>query len=527
MQTSGPPAVPGISRRSLLAGGLGVASTTALAATLGPVGPAAAGPPARPAPAAIEVDLDLDTGNAIDFFFATAESVGGAPTGALIAPMDATVNIYLQHLNTIAWFDAVAPYHPTAVGMYTRIGRRPASESATNRNMNVAIFHAMNQWVRAVNVEQVPLFAQVMTALGLDPDDESADPTSPVGIGNRAGKGVIAARARDGMNLLGDEGRRYNPRPFADYTGYRPVNTAYRLTAPSRWQPRLTPHRRRLGAGAGAGDKGIFAIQHFVTPQLGLVKPYTYRDPHQFRLAPPDFSDHHRRSAYRRSVDAVLEASAALTDEQKAQAEAFDNKRQAIGRAPIMAARRRPELGVQGWAQMFVTHLVAIVDSLIAAWHQKARFDSVRPVSAIEHVYGSRRVTAWGGVGRGTVDDLPADEWAGYLNTADHPEYPSGSATMCSAEAQSLRRFFGDDVLDWRLAFPAGATLVEPGITPARDIELHWPTWTDFVTDCAHSRVWGGVHFPTTQQRSVPFGEQFGDLAYEFVQRHVRGDVRD
>jgi hypothetical protein len=438
--------------------------------------------------------------------------------------MDATVNIWLQHLNTIAWFDAVAPYHPTAVGVYTRIGRRPASES-TNRNLNIAIFHAMYQWTKAVNVEQVPLFAQVMTALGLDPNDESEDPTSPAGIGNLAGKGAVAARLRDGMNLLGDDGRRYHPRPFADYTGYRPVNTAYELVNPSRWQPALGPHRRRLGAGAG--DKGIFIIQQFATPQQRLVKPYTYEDPSQFRIAPPDFSDHHRRRAYKRSVDEVLAASAALTDEQKVKAEAFDNKREAIGRAPIMAARNRPELGVHGWAQMFLTHLVAIVDVLIAVWHHKAKYDAVRPGSAIRHVYGSRPVTAWGGVGMGTVDDLPADEWASYLNVADHPEYPSGSAAICSAEAQSLRRFFGDDVLDWRFTVPAGGTLVEAGITPASDLEVHWATWTDFVDDCANSRLWGGVHFPKTQERSVPFGERFGDLAYEFVQRHVNGDVED
>jgi hypothetical protein len=125
----------------------------------------------------------------------------------------------------------------------------------------------------------------------------------------------------------------------------------------------------------------------------------------------------------------------------------------------------------------------------------------------------------------GTVDDLPANQWASYLNVGDHPEYPSGSTTLCSAEAQAKRRFFGDDVLDWRFTVAAGSTLVEPGITPASDIEVHWPTWTDFLNDCATSRVWGGVHFSKTVERSIEFGEQFGDLAHEFVQRHVNGDV--
>jgi hypothetical protein len=438
--------------------------------------------------------------------------------------MDVTLFIWFTQSTVIAWFDAVAPYHPTAVGVHTRIGRRPASESATNRNMNTALFHASYQVLKAAVPDQAPLFGQVMASVGLNPDDESVDPTSPVGIGNLAGKGVAAARARDGMNLLGDVGRRYNPRPFADYTGYRPVNTAFELVDPSRWQPQLTPHRRRLGAGPG--DKGIFTVQQFVTPQMRLTKAYTFKDPGQFRLAPPEFSDRHRARDYKRSVDESLEASAALTDEQKVKAEFFDNKLIGIGQPPAVAARKR-KLDVHGWVQLLTIHNTAVYDALVAVWHQKVKYDAVRPFSAIRHVYGSRPVTAWGGVGKGTVNDMPADEWASYLNVGDHPEYPSGSTTLCSAEAQAVRRFFGDDVLDWRFPIPAGWTLVEPGITPANAMELHWPTWTDLVKDCGISRVWGGVHFRKTIERSIGFGEQFGDRAYEFMQRHINGDVEN
>ncbi len=38
---------------------------------------------------------------------------------------------------------------------------------------------------------------------------------------------MVAASQRDGMNALGDaNGRRFQPLPFADTTGYQPVNTA-------------------------------------------------------------------------------------------------------------------------------------------------------------------------------------------------------------------------------------------------------------------------------------------------------------
>jgi hypothetical protein len=63
----------------------------------------------------------------------------------------------------------------------------------------------------------------------------------------------------------------------------------------------------------------------------------------------------------------------------------------------------------------------AVHDTLVAVWHEKARYDAVRPFSAIPHVYGSNLVKAWGGPGNGAVEDLPAKEWRSYLPTPDHP----------------------------------------------------------------------------------------------------------
>jgi hypothetical protein len=286
----------------------------------------------------------------------------------------------------------------------------------------------------------------------------------------------------------------------------------------------MGPHARRVGGGRG--DKGIFIIQRFVTPQLGRVKPFTYRDPSQFKLASPDHTDHTNPRRYKRSVDEVLAASAGLTDEQKVKTEFFDNKFMAIGQSTNATALAH-DLDLDDWIHLFFTSGVAQFDDLIAAWHKKVEYDAVRPFSAVRHVYGSSRVTAWGGPGKGTVNDMPADEWTSYIPVGDHPEYPSGSTTLCAAEAQAARRFLGDDVLDWTFPYPAGASLTEPGLVPANDIELHYATWTDFIQDCAMSRLRAGVHFKTTIERSLKFGAQFGDRAHDFAQRHIRGDVED
>ena len=95
----------------------------------------------------------------------------------------------------------------------------------------------------------------MLTSVGLDPDDASEDKTTPIGIGNLAGKAVVAFREHDGMNQLGDHGgRMYNLQPYADYTGFEPVNTAYDLRDPSKWQPRILP--------SGNGDLSGAAVRH-------------------------------------------------------------------------------------------------------------------------------------------------------------------------------------------------------------------------------------------------------------------------
>lgn len=468
------------------------------------------------------IEFDLDTGNFLrDLIRPSADTSG---RDQAVGPMDASVIFHLSHTLHTAWFDALAPYHPTAVGVHSRIARRPASESATNKNKNIACLYATLQMMKGFYPERLYVMGKLLGALGLDPDDEAQDPTTPAGIGTIAGRAAVRARSRDGMNLRGDEGRTYNGRPYDDYTGYQPVNTAYELVKPSRWQPAVHPHGRRVGGGPG--DIGIWVTQRFATPQLGLVRAHSYQDPGQFPIAAPDHTGHADPGRYQRSVDEILAASAALTDEQKVKAEFFDNKFLGIEQS-TQAAAMAHDLDLNGWVHLLFTTSVAQFDSLIACWHWKRAYDAVRPFSAVRHVYGDQKVSAWGGPGQGTVNDMIADEWSSYLPAADHPEYPSGTTTLCAAEAQAARRFLGDDTLDWTFAYAAGSTLTEPGITPASDVELQFPTWADFEKDCATSRLWSGVNFKPTVERSLEWGAQFGDLAYEFVQRHIDGDVED
>jgi hypothetical protein len=157
----------------------------------------------------------------------------------------------------------------------------------------------------------------------------------------------------------------------------------------------------------------------------------------------------------------------------------------------------------------------------------KTIHDAVRPFSAIRMLYKNQRVRAWGGPGKGTVNDMPGEEWLSYLNVADHPEYPSGSAAFCGAHTQAARRFLGDDNLGWNITYAPGSSVIEPGVTPAAPFVLSLPTWTDFEDRCGISRMYAGVHFRSAVRPAQLLGREVGDIAYEFVKAHIDGTIGD
>ena len=458
----------------------------------------------------LNVPFDFENGNAIFDVFALYVPPVMFATVSPFA-MDATLILRITTLIANGWYDAIAPYHPTAVGVYSRLGHRPANE-ATNANRNIAILYASYHLLNSLMPRNHADWRAMLESVGLDPDDGSEDPTTAVGIGNLAGRGVVAVREHDGMNQLGDEGDQvYHRRPYADYTGYEPVNTAYELRQPGRWQPDVV-----------TTGNGIFRVQQFVTPQIGETTPYSLPNLNRFKAKPPVKSNPNH-PGYRQQVDEVLAASAALTDHQKMMAELYDNKLLGLGVSAGFIVMSRQMTIEETVFYDFLTNLAAF-DTAIVVWREKRRHDAVRPFSAIRHVYGDQHVTAWGGPGKGTVSDLPASQWRSYLETADHAEYPSGSASFCAAHAEASRLYLGSDDFGWSVPTPAGSSRIEPGITPAEDIVLGpWATWTDFENDCAMTRFWAGVHFKSSLPAGQELGRAVGRFAYEFVQAHIDG----
>ncbi|MBA2454044.1 MAG: vanadium-dependent haloperoxidase [Chloroflexia bacterium] len=483
-------------------------SAGSVAATIG--GHSFAHASANSGVASPDMPFDIATGNA------PVEVIVPAVVPAIYSTVspganDATLVIRITTMITNVWFDAIAPYHPTAIGVYSNLGRRPASE-ATDANGNTAIFYASKRVLGSLLPQHAAEWYAMLESVGLDPDDARQDLTSAIGIGNAAGESIVNAREHDGMNQLGDEGgRSHNGQPYADYLGYEAVNTEFELNDPSRWQPQMISDRL-----------GIFRMQRFVTPQMRVTMPYSYRTSVGMVAPPPEKSDP-GNPGYKEQADQVLEVSANLTDYQKMAAELFDDKILGLGFSALFASGRHG-LSLEGLVQYdFLTNMAAF-DAAIATWSMKHRYDAVRPASAIRFLCGDDPVTAWGGPGMGAVHDLPASQWRSYLQTADHPEYPSGSTALCAAHGEASRLYLGTDALGWSVPLAAGSSRIEPGVTPATDMELGpWETWTDFVRECGLSRVWGGVHFMAAVTEGEKLGTPIGRGAYEFLMRHIDG----
>lgn len=459
--------------------------------------------------------FDFDTGNApieVVIPAAVPRIVG------TINPGDASLVLRFTTIISGSWFDATAPYDDAADAVHADLGRRDVAEQ-TDRNRNIAILYASRRVLNSLLPQFASDWDAMLSDVGLDPSNDDVSLDNPSGIGNAAGNAIVAAREHDGMNQLGDEGGcRYNCRPYADYTGYRTLNTAYGLFAARLWQPDIV-----------TSGNGIFRVQQFVTPQYADTTPFSYETPtlqspipwKSYAVVPG-----HAFAPYRAQADEVLAASAGLTDYQKMAAELFNDKIRSLGFSAVFLAQSNG-LSLQEFVELDFLLNMAAFDTGITVWNEKRRWNAVRPFSAIEFLYGDDPVTAWGGPGQGTVTDILGSEWRPYLQTADHAEYPSGSAAFCRAHATAATLYMGTADFGWSVPAPAGSSFVEPGLTPATDIVLGpWATWDDFADECAQSRVWAGVHFPDSLAAGAAIGEVIGTDAYAFLDAYIQGTAR-
>ncbi len=228
------------------------------------------------------------------------------------------------------------------------------------------------------------------------------------------------------------------------------------------------------------------------------------------------------RTEYRQQAEELVAMSAGLTDEQKMIAEYWSDGpeisgiEQAPGRwarfAQFVSARDHHTLDDD--VKMFFALTNAMLDASIAAWDAMRAYDSVRPITAIPLVFNGKKIRAWGGQGKGTVE-MDASQWTPYrpatLPTPPFPDFVSEESTLSAAAASILSSWTGSDRFGDSVTFPVGSSKIEPGITPAHSVILRWETFSDAANQAGLSSIYAGTHF----HRADLAGRTLGHLAAE------------
>jgi len=384
-----------------------------------------------------------------------------------------------------------------------------------------------------------------MQNLGLNPNVTTRDPSDPQGLANLVWDKLFPLMTTDEMNNLGDHGGViYNRLNFSDYTGYEPVNRPipFLMKDVDRWQPNVVQLEKN---SSSPGNRMYPRVQNFIQPQSKNVQS-TLIDPRwidrniHFRAPDDTYAISPRK--YREKTNQVIKASAELTDEDKMIAEFFDMKLVSLGAIGGFALAKYFPPNSTDIAIPFEFLLNNLIWSAVTiSWKAKFELDHVRPFSSIRFINLKPRsnppayynITAWAGPFEGT-QTYPANQWDSYLTTDAHPEYPSGTACVCSAWASGANLFFGTNVVNYTTTFPAGSSSIEPGLTPRNPVNVLIPTFLEekgqpytssVEAFCGESRNLGGVHFLSSIAASKSVCPALGPPSYKNLKKLLAGDV--
>ena len=395
-------------------------------------------------------------------------------------------------------YDAWVPYDANAVATVPNlVARRPAVERTLQAKEVAVSYAAFDALVNLFPSQRVG-FEATMRDLGLDPENESTDPTTAAGVGNVACTAVLDRRRDDGANQLGDSN---GGAPYSDYTGYQPINSPTLLVDPNHWQPLMMP----------SGTS-----QTFLAPQWRNVTPFALAHSDEIRPDPPPM---YPDGEYLRQAETIRRLSASLDDRKKVIAEYWADGAGSVtppGHWNLFAqfVSRRDHHDLDADVKMFFALGNAMLDASIAVWDCKVTYDYVRPVTAVRFLFAGQLIEAWGGPGRGT-QMIPAEQFQSYVATPPFAEYTSGHSAFSAAGATVLRLFTGSPRFHAAYTFTAGTSAIEPGITPARDIVLSWSTFDQAADEAGLSRRYGGIHFRRSDLESREMGRRIALLVWQ------------
>jgi hypothetical protein len=242
----------------------------------------------------------------------------------------------------------------------------------------------------------------------------------------------------------------------------------------------------------GAGEPGVWVAVGTaapVAPGWKEVAPWLFDLSHFQVNGPPSL--HSRRWA--RDYNEVKElgslTSTIRTDEQTQIARFWLASPTVIWNTVAQQVLQARGLGVSASSRALALMYLAAAEASIVCWDAKYTVNFWRPITAI------RNGDADGNV---RTDADPA--WTPLLTTPQHPEYLSGHATNSAAMATVLKLLFGDD--------PGVAIVAASPTNPG--FVRNWDRFSDGVDEVIEARIYGGIHYRTSDEDGAAVGARVG-----------------
>jgi hypothetical protein len=241
-----------------------------------------------------------------------------------------------------------------------------------------------------------------------------------------------------------------------------------------------------------------------LVPWVAKVRPFTMKEPSQFRPGPPPSLESHRWARAYQLTQAYGDINSTLRTPAQSEIAIFWTENTAgHWNRNIRAQAQRLDLDAIVTARLLAMTNAAMADAWIACWDAKYHYSFWRPVTAVQQ-----------GDTDGRPDTVADPSWLPFRTTPNHPEYPGAHACVSTAAAHALRRFFRQN----ETTFPMDA--VVNGVTYVHT----FTRYTDAGAEARVARILGGMHYEFSNEAGARIGRQ---IVRQMFEKGFFGRTRD
>lgn len=228
--------------------------------------------------------------------------------------------------------------------------------------------------------------------------------------------------------------------------------------------------------------------QHPLLPDWGKNRSVAMPDGATCPLPPPPQYSEDPDSDFYKAAKEVYDTKNNLTPEQKTIARFWSDDPGLSWTPPghwvgiVLDIMRDKNLPAAKASEALARVGIAIADGFIGCWHEKYKYDYIRPITFIKKVIDPK--------------------WETLLITPPFPEYPSGHSSQTGAAAEALTAVFGDN-------FAFDDTTHDRDGLGVR----HFASFRAAAEEAAISRLYGGIHFRAAIEQGLVQGKCIGAYA--------------